>query len=98
MSNATLATAPAPVDLVIAASVRALAHGQGRDIGVLAAEVGMSRAALYQKLKCDRPFKAAEVHALAKSFGVRVGDLYDGLGGRVGPGAASVLPHLDSNQ
>lgn len=81
----TVVAVETAVNARISAAVAALVRGQRRDVGEIAREMGLSRTALYQKIKGDRPFKAWEVAALAAIFGVRVSDLYDGLGGRVGP-------------
>lgn len=69
----------------IAAAVAALISGRHLDAKDVARATGMSKAALYRKLNGSSPWKASEVTDLARHFGIRRDDLYDGLGGRVGP-------------
>jgi hypothetical protein len=76
---------PSDTDQVIAATIRALASGRDESIEYVASASGMTKSALYERLKGVRGFKASEVKALADHFGVGIGDLYDGLGGRFGP-------------
>lgn len=72
-------------DATIAASVRALCSGRDVAPEMVAAVVGMTKSSIYNKLKGASPWKASEVSDIASYFGVRVGDLYDGLGGKFTP-------------
>lgn len=76
-------TPPELVDRTIRATIRALMEGKGLSKEDLAPRVGMSAATLYRKTteKGPVPFKAHEVALIASALGVRVSDLYDGLGG-----------------
>ncbi len=47
---------------------------------VLAAEIGVIRNQTFAKLRGASPWKASEVFSIAEFFGVRVQDLFDGLG------------------
>jgi hypothetical protein len=76
---------PSETDRVIAATVRALASGRDQSIERVAVSCNMTKSALYERIRGIRSFKAPEVAAIADHFGVSVGDLYDGLGGRFGP-------------
>lgn len=72
-------------DARLSASILALVSGQHVDPKDVARELKVSKAAYYRKINGSSPWKASEIETLAKFFGVRLGDLYDGLGGRVGP-------------
>ncbi len=100
-------------DDTIRRTVRALMHGRGLKVEDLADGIGMQRSTLYRRLSGNgrkQAFAAGEVADIAAFFGVPVGDLYDGLGGRFTPPAApstsaprtdkikGKLPRLDSNQ
>ena len=79
-------------DTRISATVNGLAASQGLSKERLAELIGMSRSTFFRHL-ASGGWSAVEVQQLADVLGVTVGDLYDGLGGRLGR-----LPRLDSNQ
>ena len=79
-------------DTKISATVNGLAASQGLSKERLAELIGMSRSTFFRHLSSGG-WSAAEVQQLADVLGVSVGELYDGLGGRLGR-----LPRLDSNQ
>lgn len=72
----------------IRATVRGIIKGRGIPVEIVAPRVGMSPSTLYRKLSghgVRDGFKAGEVAALAQTLGVKVQDLYDGLGGTFTP-------------
>lgn len=69
----------------ISAAVRALLSGRGMPPKEAALLIDIPKGTMYSKLNGTSPWKASEVEALARLFDVRLTDLYDGLGGRVGP-------------
>lgn len=91
------AVQPDNVDATIAATVTALIHGRKLRVADVAAQVGMSGTGLYNKLNVERPFKAAEVAALATVLGVTIMDLYTGLGGMFSPPNQDLRARGDSN-
>lgn len=72
-------------DELISASVQGLCSGRHVQPEAVAAAVGMSRSKIYSRLRGETQWTAAEVAAVSRYFQVRRDDLYDGLGGRVGP-------------
>lgn len=67
-------------DARISAAVRALAAGNGLKNAEIAPILGIHRSSVFAKIKGETSWKASEVAALARYFGVPVGDLFDGLG------------------
>lgn len=79
-------------DDTIRRTVKGLISGHGLRVETVAAAVDMTPATLYRRLAGkgrSQAFVAGEVAALADYFNVPVGDLYDGLGGRFGPGSSA---------
>lgn len=72
-------------DQTISASVEALASGRGLTLEDVGTGAGITRSAIYAKIRGESTWKAHETVALSKFFKVRLTDLYDGLGGLVGP-------------
>lgn len=84
----------AEVDDTIRRAVKALIHGRDVKTDAVADAIGISRATLYNRLRGrgrQQAFQAGEVADLAAYFGLRVDDLYSGLGGRFTPGAQSSI-------
>lgn len=68
----------AETNRIIATAVDLLAQERGVNVEQLAVYAGLNRSSLYRKLKGEYGWKAADVAALAKYFGVRPGDLFMG--------------------
>lgn len=80
MSTQPISPDEPDVDERIAAAVRALAAGRGVRTVDLAPVIGVGKTRIFAKLKGEAVWKASEVDAVARYFGVSVGDLFDGLG------------------
>jgi DNA-binding phage protein len=74
-------TEEAETNRAIAAAVDLLAQEKGVNVEQLAVYAGLNRSSLYRKLKGEYGWKAADVAALAKYFGVQPGDLFTGADG-----------------
>jgi hypothetical protein len=70
-------------DLVITATVRALAASRSTALGDVAEAVGMPRSTFERRLS-KGGWTAAEVARLAEWFSVPVSDLFTGLDGHLG--------------
>lgn len=65
-----------PVNLAIAEAVTALRLREGVTVDQLAVYAGLNRASLYRKLKGEVGWKATDVAALSRYFGVEPNDLF----------------------
>lgn len=74
-----------PTNISISATVRALCSARRVKPELIALSIGMTKSTIYSRLRVATPWLAEEVDKIARFFGIRVGDLYDGLGGRLGP-------------
>lgn len=84
-------------DDTIRRTVSALVKGKGLSPDDVARAAGLSRSAYFSKMKAhgrEKAFKAGEVAGMAEFLGVKVQDLYDGLGGTFVP---DVRARGDSN-
>lgn len=82
--RARAATANEPLDddsRMIAATVRALSGARNLTAAEVAIGIGMNKSTYHRRLHGG--FTASDVAKLARFFNVPVGDLYDGLGGRL---------------
>lgn len=78
MTTAAEASPPLSADAAISAAVDVLRHQRGESVSDLAYHTRISIAALYRKLAGEAAWKAADVDAMAKHFGVQPGDLWRG--------------------
>lgn len=88
---------PNLVDRTISAAVKALCAGKGMSADRLAAHLGVSHGTINNRLRSKTSWTAVEVRTMADLFGVRIADLYDGLGGRfkpTDPGGTSESPSV----
>lgn len=93
-------------DDTVRRTIDAVAKGRGLTREQVADGIGMARSTFYRKISgkgSANPFTAGEVATVAKFLRLRVGQLYDGLGGTFvppepPPNGGSSLPRLDSNQ
>lgn len=69
---------PDPVNLAISTAVNQLREERGVTVDQLAVYAGLSRASLYNKLRGEFGWKATDIAALARYFGVEPNDLFSG--------------------
>lgn len=81
----TIGQYPTPDDAIVSASVKAICELRRADKVVVAHAASLSKDQLYDRLRGDTYWRASEVAAIARYFHIRIGDLYDGLGGRFAP-------------
>lgn len=73
-------------DAAISTAVTTLLDRHGMSVADLAYHTRISTTSLYRKLNGEASWKAKDVGALARHFGVRVGDLYGGVHVQAGQG------------
>lgn len=84
-------------DDTVRQTIKALMKGRELSVEDIAPRLGMSPATLYRRLggKGSREaFKAGEVASAARILKVKVGQIYDGLGGTFGPGGGTPAPDV----
>ncbi len=77
---------PSSDDAAISAAVDYLLIRNGETVPDLAYHTRIGTTSLYRKLNGENGWKAKDVGALARHFGVRVGDLYGGVHVQAGQG------------
>lgn len=81
---------PSP-DQQIAATVKALMAAQDLTMADVGPQIGLTKSTFHRRLT-GGGFLASDVMRLAMLFGIPVGDLYDGLGGRIKCAARDLNP------